>query len=120
MEEQKTVEEQETLRKHRIAERLDAAGWGLFFGWVGIAFLAKFHIGIGLLGVGIITLAGQAARKFFKLKLEWFWIVVGMLFLLGGIWELVKPTVDLLPILLIAAGVVLLISIFKGKHGLKK
>jgi hypothetical protein len=120
MEDQKVVDEQEHHRKHSTAEKLSAAGWGLFFIWIGISFLAKFDVGVGLLGVGIITLAGQAARKFFNLKMEGFWIIVGVLFVLGGIWNLLKPTVELAPILIIAAGAALILSIFKSKHKVEK
>ena len=66
------VEEAIASERHHLAKKLDAAGWGLFFVWVGIALLADFHIGVGLLGIGIITLGGQAARKFLNLRLEWF------------------------------------------------
>ncbi len=116
----KQVEESKTAEKHHIAEKLVAGGWGLFFIWVGIAFLANIGMGIGLLGVGIITLGGQVARKYFKLKLERFYVVVGLLFLAGGIWELYTPKVSLVPILLIAAGCAMIVSILLGKHRLKK
>jgi hypothetical protein len=116
----KQVEESKTTEKHHISEKLAAGGWGLFFLWLGIAFLAKVGMGIGLLGVGIITLGGQVARKYFKLKLEGFYVVVGSLFLAGGIWELYTPKVSLVPILLIAAGCAMIVSVFLGKHRLKK
>ena len=103
-----------------LAQKLDAAGWALFFIWIGIALLADVGWGIGLIGIGVITLAGQVARKYFGLKLEGFWIIVGLLFLLGGIWELFTPTIPLVPILLIVAGAVLLGSILLGKHKEKK
>jgi hypothetical protein len=96
-------------------KKLEAVGWGLFFIWIGIAFLADFGFAIGLFGVGIITLGSQAARKYFNFKLEGFWIVVGLLFIVGGIGELVNIEIDLLPILLIVAGSVILISVFRGK-----
>lgn len=112
----KPVEKPKDGGKHRIAQKLDTAGWGLFFLWVGIAFLADVGEGVGLLGVAIITLAGQAARIYFKLKPEGFWVVVGVLFALGGFWELFQVKVDLLPVLLAAAGIALIISIFRGKR----
>jgi hypothetical protein len=95
-----------------LAQKLDAAGWGLFFIWVGAALMMDFSWGVGLLGVAVITLIGQAARRFFGLAIQRFWIVVALLFLVGGIWEQYKVEVDLVPILLIVAGVALLISIF--------
>ena len=96
-------------------KKLEAVGWGLFFIWIGIAFLSELGFPIGLFGVGIITLGSQAARKYFHFKLEGFWIVVGLLFIVGGIGELFNIEIDLLPILLITAGLVILISVFRGK-----
>jgi hypothetical protein len=98
-----------------LARKLDAAGWGLFFIWIGIALLANIGWGLGLLGVGIITLGVQAARKYFALTLEGFWVVVGLLFVLGGIWELLSVQVGLVPILLIVVGAVLLVSALTGR-----
>lgn len=114
------VEELKTAEKRDLAKKLDAAGWRLFFIWVGIAFLANFDIGVGLLGVGVITLGGQAARKYFNLKLEGFWVVVGLLFVVGGLWELFEAKVSLVPILIIVAGLALLISAIGGRRFSKK
>jgi hypothetical protein len=114
------VEEVETRDRHDLAKKLDAAGWGLFFIWVGIAFLADFGIGIGLLGVGVITLVEQAARRYLDLKLEGFWVVVGLLFVVGGLWELFEAEIGLVPIILIVVGVALLVSAFRGKRQSKK
>jgi hypothetical protein len=91
--------------------KLDAAGWGLFFIWTGLAFLMDVGWGAGLLGVGIITLGGQATRRYLGLELEGFWIVVGFLFLLRGIWRISNVELGLLPILFVVAGIVLLASI---------
>ena len=93
------------------AGKLETIGWALFFIWVGIAFLLKLGFGIGLLGVGIITLGGQIARTYYKLKIEAFWVVIGILFLLGGFWELFEPRLPLVPVVLIVAGLVMLLSI---------
>ena len=116
----KQVEEAETTERHNLAKKLDAAGWGLFFIWVGIAFLANFGVGVGLLGVGVITLGGQAARKYFNLKLEGFWVVVGLVFVVGSLWELFEAKIGLVPVLLIVAGLALLISAAWGKRLSKK
>ena len=93
-----------------IAQKLDAAAWGLFFVWVGIALIANVGWGLGLLGVGVITLGGQALRKNFGLGAQGFWVVVGLLFVLSGAWELLAVRVSLVPIVLIVAGVALLLS----------
>jgi hypothetical protein len=99
------------------ARQLDAIGWGAFFIWVGIALLADVGIGTGLLGVGIIVLGGQALRWLQALPLEGFWVVVGTLFLLGGIWELFSVQVGLVPVLLIAAGVLLFVAALRPGRG---
>jgi len=93
-----------------LTRKLDAAAWGLFFIWTGIALLAGIGWGFGLLGVGIITLGGQFARKYFALTFEGFWVVVGLLFFVGGVWELLSVRIGLVPILLIIAGAALLVS----------
>ncbi len=98
-----------------LHKKLDAAGWGLFFIWTGIAFLADVGWGAGLLGVGLITLGAQATRRYFGLELEGFWIAVGFLFIVGGIWRLFNIQFSLWPILCVAAGVALLASKFAGR-----
>jgi hypothetical protein len=105
------------LTNERVLHRkLDAVGWSLFFIWIGIAFLADVGWGLGLLGVGIITLGAQAARKYFGLRLEGFWIVVGFFFVVGGIWELYKIQFKLWPILFLIAGIALLVSTLAGRR----
>lgn len=98
-----------------LHKKLDAAGWGLFFIWTGIAFLTDVGWGAGLLGVGLITLGTQATRRYFGLELEGFWIGVGFLFILGGIWRLFHIPFSPWPILCVAAGVTLFASIFAGR-----
>jgi hypothetical protein len=112
----KELEEAEMSERQRLGKKLDAIGWGLFFIWVGIAFLANVGYGFGLLGVGVITLGGQVARMSLNLRLEGFWVVVGVLFLLGGLWELFEPRLSLVPILLIVVGLVWLVSAVRGKR----
>lgn len=111
------VESQEASERERgRAAKLDSLGWGLFFIWVGAALLLDVGWGIGLVGIGVIVLAEQAARKTFGLRLEGFWTTVGVIFVLGGVWELYGITVPLLPLLLIAAGVAVIIGVFGGRH----
>jgi hypothetical protein len=96
--------------------RLGTMGWALFFIWIGICFLARFDLGVAMLGAGIITLGMQVVRVVMQLKIEGFWVVVGLLILLGGIWDLVKPEIALVPILLIVAGMLLLLSMARGRR----
>jgi hypothetical protein len=60
--------------------------------------------------VGIITLVEQIARKYFGLAVEPFWVVVGLYFVLGGVWELLGLHFSLVQIMLIVAGMALLFS----------
>jgi len=109
------------LTNEKVLPRiLDAGGWSLFFIWTGIAFLADIGWGPGLLGVGIITLGGQAARKYFGLKLEGFWVAVGFFFIGGGIWRLFNIQLGLLPILCMVAGVVLFVFTLVGDREINR
>jgi hypothetical protein len=98
-----------------LARKLEAAGWGLFFIWIGLALLADVGWGVGLLGVGIITLGVQGARKHFTLELDRFSVAVGFLFVVGGVWELFNVQIALVPILCIVAGVAFLVSALAGR-----
>lgn len=99
-----------------IARRLDAAGWGLFFIWVGVSLLTDVGWGVGLVGVAAIIFLGQAARRFYGRSLEIFWVVVGVLFLLGGVGELYQIEFDMGPVLLIAVGGALLLTPFRRRR----
>jgi hypothetical protein len=105
------------VRRRDLIRRLDAGAWGLFFVWAGIALYAGFSWGTGLVCFGILILAGQIARKYFALRIERFWILAGVLFILGGVWELFSIQVGLVPILCIVVGVALLASAFIGSPG---
>ncbi len=97
------------------AQKLEGIAWGLFFIWIGIAFLLHLDWGVGLLGVGVLMVAKQLARKYMALPVEMFWIIVGVLFILCGIWGMLNVTVSLIPIVCIVAGVALAISALFGK-----
>ena len=104
------VEEPKTTGTQKFADKLSTVGWSLFLIWVGIVLLMKLDTSIGLLGVGVITLLVQGARKYFNLKIEGFWVVIGLLFVIGSLWEIYKPNLPLVPILLIVVGAALLVS----------
>jgi hypothetical protein len=106
-----------TGRENDVARKIDSARWGLFFLWVGVSLLLDLGWGVGLLGVGILTLAMQAVRRGFGLEHEGFWVLVGGAFTLAGIWELAVIDVSLAPILLMAFGVVVLVSVLRRARG---
>ncbi len=117
----KEAETSTEVPSDNMAVKLSTAGWGLFFVWIGLAFLLTIDAGLVLLGIGVITLAIQVGRRSFGLPLERFWIVVGAVFLLAGILYLLEVSVPgssgvLLPILLVLAGLALLLSAFRGRR----
>jgi hypothetical protein len=95
-----------------LIRKLDAVGWGLFLIWLGIVLLAKAQTSVALLGIGIIMLGVQLARMALKLRLEGFWFVAGLLFIVGALWQLADTRIPLVPILLIAAGLALVLTRF--------
>ena len=101
---------------HNKSSKLDAVGWSLFFIWVGVAWIANLGFGIGLIGVAMITLGMQLVRKLAGLPLEIFWIVVGIGFGIGGLWNYFEIQTPLAPIVLIIAGLVLLVSVVRFGH----
>lgn len=101
----------------RVASRLEAASWGVFFVWVGYVLVAGFSIGVGLIGVGAIALITQVARKLFELPLEGFWVLVGLGFVLGGLWNLYDIQIPFASVVLFAIGALLLAGAVLGKRG---
>ena len=103
--------------KHALVRKLDAVGWGLFLVWIGVGFLADVGWGAGLLGVGVIALGVQVARKYLGLPVDRFGLVVGIVFTVWGVWELLNIHLgeapipgSLFPILFIVVGIVLVVS----------
>ena len=80
----------------------------MFFIWVGVAWLADFGIGIGLLGIAAITLGMQGLRKAYGVPVEGFWILVGLGFAIAGLWHWIDIQRPFAPFILIAMGVALL------------
>lgn len=117
----KITEDLRASASPEIERRIEAIAWGLFFVWVGIAFLTNLSNGIGLFGVGIITLGGQATRRYYNLEFEGFWLIVGSCFVLGGLWEFMDPGIALVPILLIIAGIAVIYSVWnKSRSKIKR
>ena len=90
------------------ARQIDSAAWAVLFIWIGVALLAHVPWGWFLIGIGVLVVGAQAARRQASLKVETFAIVIGVIFLVGGVWELLALQWPLIPILLILLGVYLL------------
>lgn len=103
-----------------LAQKLDTLSWALFFIWIGVAVLVDVGWGWGSLGVAAIILGGAAIRRFKELPIEGFWIVVGVMFLVGGLWELFRVPWPLAPILIIGCGLAMLWGIYTGRPLMKK
>jgi hypothetical protein len=104
-----------TTDRDPLADKLVGVKWGLFFIWVGLVLLLKLGAGGGLLGIGVIALGLQVSRKYLKLRFEWFWVSVGLIFTFVGLWDIFETTLPLVAVLLIVAGLTLLIFALQGK-----
>ncbi len=106
------------MQHHDRAKKLDAVGWAIFFIWAGVAWIANVGFGVGLIGVAAIILGIQAIRRLLGFNLEFFWIVAGIGFAIGGLWEYLEVQTPLAPIVLIIVGIALLVSVtwFGRKH----
>lgn len=96
-------------------KRITTIGWGLFFIWLGVVLMVKAGAGFILLGVGIISLGMQVARKYSGLDSDGFWIVVGLLFVVVGIWEMFDIDLPLMSVFLIVIGGVFLVSASRNR-----
>ena len=94
----------------KLAKKLDAIWWSLFFIWIGIVMITSAETAVAFLGIGIIMLGVQAARRYFQLRVEKFWTVVGLLFVGGGLWDTFDLNAPFAAVVLILVGVLILVS----------
>ena len=99
-----------------FGRRLDAACWALFVMWVGVALLADVGWGWGLIGVAVIILGENVIRWLKGLSVHGFSIAMGLMLVLGGLWELLALTWPLIPILIIGLGAALLFNAVRGRR----
>ena len=96
----------------RMNRNIDALGWGALFIWWGITLLVKLPAGVGLIGVGLILLAANAAHYFQGMHFSGFTTVIGVLALVWGGLELAGTILPfelpVFPILLIVLGLIVL------------
>jgi hypothetical protein len=96
-------------------KKLEGFAWGIFFIWLGIVLLTHLSLGVSLLGIGGLILVSQIVRKQLDLNFASFWVTVGILFVLGGIWLLLDIRIALIPIVSIFVGIVLFVSALVSK-----
>jgi hypothetical protein len=97
-------------RRHHLEMEIGSAGWGLLLIWCGLALFADVGWGVALVGVGVIILGAQALRASVGITAEWFSVAIGVLFLAGGAWELLGIKIGLVPVVCVAAGLLLVAS----------
>jgi len=101
-------EDSAIARSAELPQRIDATAWGTFFLWVGCTLLFNIGWGAALLGAGIIALGAQVTRRICGFRIDRWWLVVGVLLTLFGSMRLLDLRVDVMPFLLVAAGIGLL------------
>jgi hypothetical protein len=99
-----------------LDDKLDLIGWGLFLIWIGIAFWLDVGIGVGLIGVGAIILGEQVSRRFLGLCVEGFWITVGLLMVLSGVWQAYDVNMPLGSGILVLLGLIMVATALTGKR----
>jgi hypothetical protein len=102
------VQLQEPSNPDQRLRQIDSAAWAVFFIWVGIVMLVGLPWDWFLVGVGVLILGVQVVRRQWNLKTETFSIVIGLIILAAGAWDLLLLPLPLMPILLIALGAYLL------------
>jgi hypothetical protein len=106
----------EFMKEFERTRKFDALGWGLFFVWIGIAWLADVGLGIGFLGIAAITLGVQGLRRMYGVRVEAFWVLVGIVFAVAGFWQWLDARLPLAPFLLIGVGLAFIFGILRPKR----
>ena len=112
----KEGKEKVSAEKSDLANKLAAVGWGIFLIWAGAAMRMNIDPSLVILGIGVLIFVMQGIRKYNGLKLEGFWLVIGAIFIVGGLWEMLEEKLPMVPVMLIAAGVVLIAFAGRGKY----
>jgi len=103
-------------REAAVKRTVDSLGWGLLLVWIGAALLLELGWGAGLIGAGVIVLAARATGRLLGLHGDRFGVVVGVLLVLCGVWNLFDVSIRLVPLLCIGAGIALLLSPWAAKR----
>ncbi len=91
------------------------AVWGLLLIWTGAVVFLHWGWGVGFAGAGAILLGAQAVRRYRRLPVDGFGLIAGALFVVCGAGSLFQVAIDLLPLLIIAAGIGLLVSTWTSR-----
>ncbi len=105
-------------QKQAMDKRLDSIGWALFFVMSGILWIMPEELvpeGAWLIGTALIILGFSAIRYLYRIKIEGFWLVMGILFLSFGLAEYFSLNFPILPILLVLFGISIIYKVFLRK-----
>ncbi len=94
----------ESSDQHERSRQINSVAWAVFFIWVGVVMLAGLAWAWFLVGVGILILGAQIMRQQRNLEIETFGVIVGLIVLATGGWELFALPWPLMPIILIGLG----------------
>ena len=107
-----------------LPRTLDSVGWGVFFIWIGFAFLFSMSWPVIFTGVGLIMISGQVLRKFFDQRVDRFGLALGVCLVASGALRALNISLDsiqimtwIIPVLLIIAGLFILSSTWKHRRG---
>ncbi len=87
-----------------LSRQIDSGAWAVFFIWLGVVMLAGLPWDWFLVGVGVLILGAQLIRRQRDLKIETFGVIVGLIILAAGIWDLLALPLPLMPVILILLG----------------
>lgn len=99
-----------------LARQLSALAGGAAAIWLGIVFLLGLGWGIGLMGIGMILLIEQLARRRFGLAHDLYWTAAGALALIGGMLLESGYDVRIGPLILILIGIFAITSAFSRRE----
>jgi hypothetical protein len=105
-------------KKSALDKRLDAIGWALFLIMIGGLWLAPEGVvaeGTWLIGTGIIILGLMVVRTLYGIKVNVFWLVLGIVALAFGVSSVFGLNIPVLPILIIIIGINIILKPFLQK-----
>lgn len=100
-------------KKSALDKRLDAIGWALFLIMIGGLWLAPEGVvpeGTWLIGTGLIILGLMVVRYLYGIKVNAFWLVLGIIALASGISSVFGLNIPVLPILIIIIGISIILK----------
>jgi hypothetical protein len=105
---QQAIDRRSPAEKAGYTRQIDRVAWAALLIWSGIAMLAEVSWGWFFVGLAIIMLGSQLARRQVGASIEPFWVASAAVFLVGGLCKLLAVSWPLTPVLLILLGGALL------------